>query len=249
MNDLVVSEGHGSTALTSHRAATDAAGVCRELVTRTAQSIQGRKYVRVEGWQAIANSFGCVASATDVRVVDGGIAATGQVRRVSDGAVLATAEGFVGVDEKTWANRPEFARRAMAQTRAISRACRSAFAFVVVMIDENLQTTPAEEMEHLHEPVRVEYRPRPAPENLEKRPGRVRLKEPAAAPADTPAQKARVAISKARTIPEIEGLRSLLDTRLADGSFDAHAHAELVGVLEAQREFIATVVREEGGAQ
>ncbi len=31
------------------RRATDVAGVCREIVTKTAQSIQGRKYVKVEG--------------------------------------------------------------------------------------------------------------------------------------------------------------------------------------------------------
>jgi hypothetical protein len=34
----------------------------------------------------------------------------------------------------------------MAQTRAISRVCRSAFAFVVVLIDSDLSTTPAEEI-------------------------------------------------------------------------------------------------------
>jgi hypothetical protein len=46
-----------------------------------------------------------------------------------------------------WAKRPMFARRAMAQTRAISRACRSAFAHVVILIDRSLGTTPAEEMQ------------------------------------------------------------------------------------------------------
>src|SRR3546814_8677098 len=34
----------------------------------------------------------------------------------------------------------------MAQTRAISRACRSAFAHVVVMMKAGLETTPAEEI-------------------------------------------------------------------------------------------------------
>jgi hypothetical protein len=34
----------------------------------------------------------------------------------------------------------------MAQTRAISRACRSAFAFVVTYMDAGLETTPAEEV-------------------------------------------------------------------------------------------------------
>jgi hypothetical protein len=52
----------------------------------------------------------------------------------------------VGFSEKTWGNREEYAQRAMAQTRAISRACRSAFAFVVTMMDAGLETTPAEEV-------------------------------------------------------------------------------------------------------
>lgn len=140
------------------RQATDVAGVCREIVTRTARNIEGRKYVQVEGWQSIAVAYGCVASARDVERVPGGVRAVGEVRRMSDGAVVASAEGFVGEDEPVWfggqtrngktlPKRPDFAIRAMAQTRAISRACRSAFAFVVTMIDGSLSTTPAEEME------------------------------------------------------------------------------------------------------
>ena len=120
------------------------------IVAATAQAIQGRRYLRVEGWQAIALAHDCVASAGDVEVVAGGIRAIGKVISVSTGQVLATAEGFVGDDEKTWRGRPMFARRAMAQTRAISRACRSAFAHVVVLINAehatNYGTTPAEEM-------------------------------------------------------------------------------------------------------
>lgn len=143
--DLVVLESKVNPVVQT-RYATDAAGACKEIVVRTAQNIGGRKYVRVEGWQAIANAFGCVASARDVERVEGGYRAIGEVRRMADGQVIATAEGFVGDDEPLWAKRPEYARRAMAQTRAISRACRSAFAFVVVAMDAGLETTPAEEM-------------------------------------------------------------------------------------------------------
>lgn len=129
------------------RRATDVAGVSKEIVMKTALTIQGRKYVRVEGWQAIAVAHGCAASSKDVERVEGGYRAIGEIRRMADGMVIATAEGFVGDDEaKTWAMRPEYAKRAMAQTRAISRACRSAFAHVVVLIDSNLSTTPAEEV-------------------------------------------------------------------------------------------------------
>lgn len=154
---LVKTDGPGASVLM--RRATDAAGACKEIVLRTAQSIQGKKYVKVEGWQAIANTFGCVASACEVENVDGGVRAIGEVRRMSDGAVVATGEGFVGDDEPTWMKRPVFARRAMAQTRAISRACRSAFAFVVVLIDANLQTTPAEEMAGA---IEYEHPPKPS---------------------------------------------------------------------------------------
>jgi hypothetical protein len=140
-----------SNGVDTYRMSTDAAAICGAIVKATAQTIQGKKYVKVEGWQAIAIAHGCVASSRDVEAIEGGIRAIGEVRRMSDGFVIATAEGFVGDDEKTWASRPMFARRAMTQTRAISRACRSAFAHVVVMIDKSLSTTPAEEMQGIHD--------------------------------------------------------------------------------------------------
>jgi hypothetical protein len=149
-----------------YRQATDVAGVCRDIVLKTAVEIQGRKYVRVEGWQSIATAHGCVASARGVEKTEDGMRAIGEIRRMSDGQVIATAEGFVGKDEPIWYGGPDtvwdrvqrcekevirpkradYAIRAMAQTRAISRACRSAFAHVVVLIDAKLSTTPAEEV-------------------------------------------------------------------------------------------------------
>lgn len=157
------------------RVATDVAGVCREIVKNTAISIQGRKYVRVEGWQSIATAYGCVAGARDVERVQGGVRAIGELRAILNGTLIATAEGFVGEDEPKWfgglqqvkdrtsetgfamrelPKRPDYAIRAMAQTRAISRVCRSAFAHVVVLIDKDMSTTPAEEIptEGFHDP-------------------------------------------------------------------------------------------------
>jgi hypothetical protein len=124
-----------------------AAAATRAIVEQTAQQIGPKRYVRVEGWQAIALAHGCVTSSRAVQRTEGGITAIGEVRRRDTGTVVAEAEGFVGDDESMWAHRPEFARRAMAQTRAISRACRAAFAHVIVMMNANLETTPAEEME------------------------------------------------------------------------------------------------------
>jgi len=68
--------------------------------------------------------------------------------RLSDGEIVASAEGYLGVDEGMWARRPRYARRAMAQTRATSRACRSALAWIVPLLDAGLETTPAEEIPH-----------------------------------------------------------------------------------------------------
>lgn len=128
------------------RHATDIAGVCKAIVVKSAVNIQGKKYVPVEGWMSIATAHGCCLSAGQVEAVDGGIRAVGEVRRIKDGAIIATAEGFVGDDESTWSKRPMYARRAMAQTRAMSRAARSAFAHVVTLMGAGLATTPAEEV-------------------------------------------------------------------------------------------------------
>lgn len=179
------------------RQSTDIASLCKQIVVASAVAIQGRKYVRVEGWQSIATAHGCVASARDVKRVEGGMSAIGEIRRMKDGQVIATAEGFVGEDEATWyggeidawdkgkrikktlPKRLEYAIRAMAQTRAISRACRSCFAHVVVLMDAGLETTPAEEV-----PERGDY-DNGEPDSHDSRPSR----EPARAPRATSARE------------------------------------------------------------
>src|SRR3546814_11846467 len=79
-----------------YRQSTDAAGLCGAIVKQTARDIQGRHDVTVEGWQAIAIAHGCAAGARDVENVDGGVRAIGEVRRMSDGQVIAVADGLVG---------------------------------------------------------------------------------------------------------------------------------------------------------
>lgn len=143
----LIQHANGTNGVAAHiRQATDVAGACREIVKATAQRIGQKDYVRVEGWQSIAIAHGCVASARDVERLQDGWRCIGEVRRMDTGQVIATAEGFLGDDEPMWEKRPTYAKRAMCQTRAISRACRSAFAHVVVLIDKNLSTTPAEEV-------------------------------------------------------------------------------------------------------
>ena len=167
MNELAVTNGNGVS--THIRQATDVAGACRAIVKETCQRIGQKDYVRVEGWQAIAVAHGCVASARDVERLEDGYRCIGEVKRMDNGQVISSAEGFLGDDEKMWFERPTYAKRAMVQTRAISRACRSAFAHIVVLIDSRLSTTPAEEIpiggfedintnkyEEAHKPVKLD---------------------------------------------------------------------------------------------
>jgi len=125
------------------------ADVCRDIVKKTAVQIRSKRYVQVEGWQAIAATYGFVAGVSKVERLETGWNATSELRSVKDGTLIATAEGFVGDDEKWGA---EYACRAKAQTRAMSRVCRSAFAFVVVLIDKDLAVTPSDEISHEAEP-------------------------------------------------------------------------------------------------
>lgn len=149
------------------RQATDVAHVCKEIVMKCVVEITGKRYVKVEGWMSIAVAHGCIASIKLVEVLDGeGVRSVAEVRRISDQAVLATAEGYVGKDEPDWyggtvtrwnkiqkremevklAKRSDHAIRAMAQTRAISRVLRAGFSHVVVLIDAGLATVPYEEI-------------------------------------------------------------------------------------------------------
>jgi len=128
------------------------ADMCREIVNAAVATIQGKRYPQVEAWQAIAIAHGCALSAKDIEKTDSGYRATGEVRRIEDGILIASAEGFVGNDENRWRSKPEHAKRAMAQTRAMSRAGRSAFAHVILLIDKNIKTTPAEEMDFTRPP-------------------------------------------------------------------------------------------------
>ena len=77
--------------------------MCKEIVKKCVVTIAERRYVRVEGWMAISVAHGCIASIRSVEKVENeGVKCVAEVRRISDQAILATAEGFVGMDEPDW---------------------------------------------------------------------------------------------------------------------------------------------------
>jgi hypothetical protein len=124
-----------------------------EVASATAQIVKARtiklgkeQYLKNDGWLSLAVAHGCVASARDVQKIEGGFRAIGEVKRIDNGVVIATAEGFCGDDEPNWAKKPEYARRSMAQTRATSKACKTAFAHCLLLIDPTISTTPADEV-------------------------------------------------------------------------------------------------------
>ena len=126
------------------------AAACRQIVLSTTMDLRGKKYIRAEGWQALAAANGLSPRISMVEeMTNGDIRAVCDLIRLSDGETVASSEGFVGTDEPMWQNRPRYARRGMAQTRATSRACRSALAWIVPLLDADLSTTPAEEMEEV----------------------------------------------------------------------------------------------------
>lgn len=125
------------------------AEACRAIVLQCSMQLQGKSYIKAEGWQALAAANGLSPRISVVEELDGGdIRAVCDLVRLSDGEIVASSEGYVGVDEPMWSRRPKYARRAMAQTRAASRACRSALAWVVPLLNAGLETTPAEEIPH-----------------------------------------------------------------------------------------------------
>lgn len=206
--------------------ATSVAAVCKAVVLKLAVEIQGKRYLPVEAWATIASAYGCVPSIREVVEEERGIRAVAELKR-ADGSVIATAEGYVGLDEPTWANRPMYARRAMAQTRSISRVCRSAFAFVVSLMDAGLSTTPVEEISHAGEPSGAQ----PSAPKPEAKPGK-------SEPIRSPDTKCRFGRSKGKYLCDIDDL----DWQLAAARKSVEAGDPKWGA--ANQKWLATVEAE-----
>lgn len=119
--------------------------------------IQGKKHVRVEGWQMLGALLGVFPSVTSRPLYgpDGeklGWEATCEARTIQ-GDVVGSADSQCTRDEppgrngreNRWLNAPDYAVRSMAQTRATSKALRLALGFVMSLA--GFDTTPAEEMD------------------------------------------------------------------------------------------------------
>src|SRR5204863_8422648 len=84
---------------------------------------------------------------------DGVYVATVELRRMSDGQVIARASAECGAPDEldrqgkpVWSTRPRHARRSMALTRATAKACRLAFSWIVALAGMDFSVVPAEEV-------------------------------------------------------------------------------------------------------
>lgn len=118
---------------------------------RLAVGIQGRKYVKVEGWTTLGVMLGVVPREVGTVEQDGIYTATVELVRMNDGACISRASAECGSDDEldrygkpVWSGRPRYARRSMAQTRATGKACRLAFSWIMALA--GYEPTPAEEM-------------------------------------------------------------------------------------------------------
>lgn len=124
-----------------------------------------KPHVFVEGWQFLASQFGLVPDIEWTQELDGGAGweARAALVRLADGQVIAHGDAECRTSEANWKNRPSYAIRSMAQTRAVSKVCRIALSSVMVMAGFN--ATPAEEMDGV--PARREKAARRAPTRID----------------------------------------------------------------------------------
>jgi len=110
-------------------------------------AIQGKKFVRAEGWTAMAAMLGVFPSTDYCRRIEreGEIVYEAKViLRHLSGAEVGSGEAICSSKERNWGNRDEYAIKSMAQTRAVGKACRLSFSWIMAMA--GYESTNAEEM-------------------------------------------------------------------------------------------------------
>ena len=116
-------------------------------------NIQGRKYVNVEGWTTLGSLIKVLPKEREVIRHENGTYEAYVDLISPNGDVVGSGSAICGVGESSWMQRPEFARRSMAITRATGKAYRLGYSWMMSMA--GYEPTPREEMDHV-EPVAYE---------------------------------------------------------------------------------------------
>jgi hypothetical protein len=109
------------------------------------QVIQGKEFVKVEGWITLGSLLGITPREKSVtELPDGSYIAEIELVRVDTGRIIGGASALCSVDEKRWGNADKYARRSMSVTRATGKAYRISFGWIIGLA--GFETCNAEEM-------------------------------------------------------------------------------------------------------
>ena len=147
-----------ATGVVPQRTLTERLNENKALITALAPQVQahhlmvveGHSYVKVAGGIALAEALGYAISVGSVSLDKESdehpiYISTATLTDRTTGTVIATAEGYLGLDEKRWKFAALYARRSMCQTRAVAKLCRVNFGAMYVMLGAT-SDTPAEEI-------------------------------------------------------------------------------------------------------
>jgi hypothetical protein len=107
-------------------------------------NIKGREYIEVAGWQMLGMMLGVSPVVQHTTAIQEGWEARAELHDRS-GRVVGAGEAECLTSEKDWKSRDDYARRSMAQTRAIGKAYRNTFGFIAQAA--GYEVLPAEEAE------------------------------------------------------------------------------------------------------
>ena len=149
MNELEIRAGQPTLPIDIQRGA----AIARQLrdylrQARMTVRIQGRDYVRIEGWQVLCHMCNLpLPSIVDLRREEreGGYVYVAEALLAYGGREYR-AYGICASDEPNWRGRPEFQLASMAQTRAAGKVLRLLLGWVITLA--GYEPTPAEEMTH-----------------------------------------------------------------------------------------------------
>lgn len=109
-------------------------------------TIQGSKHVTCEGWTTLGAMLGVYSQEKEVIAHDDGtFEAHVELISAKTGEVVGRGSAVCGIDEPRWAKMPKYARRSMAITRAIVRAFKNTFSWIIKL--SGYDPTPFEEVD------------------------------------------------------------------------------------------------------
>ena len=108
-----------------------------------------KNHLDFEAWCTVARFYGSAPEVISSRPIFRddklfGYESRACLKDLKTGVQYACVESMTAVDEMNWKDKPEYAIRSMSETRAMSKACRTAYSFVAVLA--GYSPTPAEEM-------------------------------------------------------------------------------------------------------